>query len=121
MKYLGRIILILLFTVIFWGCYPEGQEYYSDYDIVYTNYDNHYEFSGHNNYTIPDKIVKITGSAIEGKPVEFVNSVYATPVLERIKSNMAALGYNYVADTITADLVLLPSAIEVTNISIYLD
>ena len=104
-----------------WGCYPDGPEYYSDFDLVYTNYDKNFNFSGHKNYFIPGKIVKITGNVSAGTAPEFVNSTYAVPILERIKSNMSALGYNLVTDSTQADFLLFASAIEVTNIGYYYD
>jgi hypothetical protein len=121
MKRKTGVILMVVIAGILWGCYPEGHDYYSDYDLVYTNYDKEYSFTGHGNYTIPEQIVKITGDVLDGEAPQFVNSVYATPMLARIKTNMAALGYTYVADTTSADLVLFPSALEVTNISYYWD
>jgi hypothetical protein len=121
MKKAVRTILIFILTGTLWGCFKGEPEYYSDYDIVYTNYDNQYNFQGHTSYTIPDRIVKITANVINGDAPQFVNSVYATPMLEKMKSNMDALGYIYTADTAAADLVLFPSSIEVTNISIYWD
>lgn len=104
-----------------WGCYPGGAEYYSDYDIVYTNYDKEATFTGHKNYYLPDKIIKITGNSIEGKPPAYVSPTYSGMMLESMKKNMNALGYTLVSDQATADFVLIPAAIEVTNISYYYD
>ena len=121
MKIKIRAILMLILAGMLYGCYPEGHDYYSDYDIVYTNYDKEYTFAGHGSYTIPDQIVKITGDVIDGEDPHFVSPVYATPMLERMKSNMQALGYTYVADTASADLILVPYATEVTNVGYYWD
>lgn len=117
-KNLG-LILVLGMTGILGGCYPDGPEYYEDYDIVYTNYDNSYTFAGHSSYAIPDRIIKITDGLIEGGDPEYVKPVYSDEMLNRIKTNMASLGYTLASDTSNADLILMPSAIEVTNISYY--
>jgi hypothetical protein len=114
-------LLVIVMTIVLWGCYPQGPDYYSDYDIVYTNYDNTFIFAGNVTYAMPDNIVKITDDLANGGAPTFVNSVYATPMLSRIKANMTALGYTLVTDSTTADFFLLPSAIEVTNISYYYD
>jgi len=70
---------------------------------------------------MPDSVVKITGSAIEGDPLEFVNQVYANNIISRIETNMAARGYERVSTFDNPDLVVFPSAMEVTNISYYYD
>jgi hypothetical protein len=53
--------------IFFGGCYPDGAEYYEDTDIVYTDYDDQFDFSSKGTYSIPDKIVKITGNLNEGE------------------------------------------------------
>jgi hypothetical protein len=114
-------IFVLGIAGILWGCYPEGPEYYQDYDVVYTNYDNQYTFTNHKNYAIPDRIVKITDALIGGGIPEFVNPAYSVGMIDRIKANMSSLGYSLVSDTTTADLILMPSAIEATNLTYYYD
>ena len=123
MKKMVRVLLLIVLTGTLWGCYPEGPDYYSDYDIVYTNFDKTYTFQGDvgKTYYISDKIPKITGNLLEGKPPEFVNSAYSTQMINRIKSNMSALSYTQVTDVNNADLILAVAAIEVTNISYYYD
>jgi hypothetical protein len=114
-------LLVIGMTIILWGCYPQGPDYYSDYDIVYTNYDNTFIFAGNGTYAMPDQIVKITDDLANGGTPTFVSNTYAIPMLNSIKVNMTALGYTLVTDTATADFFLMPSAIEVTNISYYYD
>jgi len=119
-----RVLKSLLFigmTSMLWGCYPDGPEYYGDYDIVYTNYEKDFNFSNHRNYAIPDRVVKIEGNIDQGAGPAFVSDVYAIQMLERMKSNMASLGYTLVSDTTDADFVLFPSALETTNVGYYYD
>ena len=104
-----------------WGCYPDGAEYYEETDIVYTNYDDKYEFVSKGTYSIPDKIVKITGELVEGEDPEFVKEPYNTQVLQKIQSNMTALGYTKVTDPATADLVLFPAVWTNTTVYYYYD
>ena len=116
------VLLVLFFlssTMI--GCYPDGPEYVDEYDIVYTNYDDGFSFGGKKTYAMPDSVVKITGSAIEGDPLEFVNQAYANNIIGRLETNMLARGYERVEMIDNPDLVLFPSAMEVTNISYYYD
>lgn len=120
-KTLLKSLLFISMTSMLWGCYPDGPEYYSDYDIVYTNYDKDFSFGGHKFYAMPDKIVKISGNIDQGSLPEFIGTTYSSIILERIKSNMTSLGYTLVSDTTQADFILFPSALETTNIGYYYD
>jgi hypothetical protein len=103
------------------GCYPDGAEYYEDTDVVYTNHNDKYDFNSKGTYSIPDKIVKITGELKDGEDPEFVKEPYNTQILQKIKSNMTALGYTKVTDPATADLVLFPAVWTNTTITYYYD
>lgn len=103
--------------LFFGGCYPEGAEYYEDTDIVYTNYDDTYDFVSKGSYSIPDKIVKVTGALQEGESPEFVKEPYNTQILQKIESKMTEMGYSKVTDPAKADLVLFPAVW--TNTTVY--
>ena len=103
------------------GCYPDGAEYYDETDIVYTNYDDKYDFKGKGTYSMPDKIVKITGELIDGEEPEFVKEPYNTQILQKIQSNMTNLGYTKTTDPANADLVLFPAVWTNTTITYYYD
>jgi hypothetical protein len=107
--------------IFFGGCYPEGAEYYDETDIVYTDYDDSYNFAGKGTYSMPDKIVKITGNLIEGEDPEFVKEPYNTQMLQKIESNMTALGYTKSADPANADMVLFPAVWTNTTVYYYYD
>ncbi len=114
--------LVLTFLVItLAGCYPDGPEYVDEYDIVYTNHDATFAFGGKGTYSMPDSVVKITGDAVAGDPLVFVSPGYANTILKRIEDNMKNHGYTRVSNQALAELVLFPSAVEVTNISYYYD
>jgi len=124
MKNMKRKFLTLAFLaglMIFGGCYPDGAEYYEETDIVYTNYEEEYDFKAAGTYSIPDKIVKITGILEEGESPEFVKEPYNTQILQKIQSNMTALGYTKVTDAATADLVLFPAVWTNTTVYYYYD
>jgi hypothetical protein len=99
------------------SCYPQGPEYYEDLDLVYTNYDDQYDFSSKGTFAIPDKIVKVTGNLIEGEDPEFVDDEYAGPMLDKMIQNMEALGWTATDDPANADVVLFPAVW--TNTTIY--
>jgi hypothetical protein len=121
MRKMLKIMLVVLITGTFSGCYPEGPDYYDDYDIVYTNYDNTYAFTGKIKYSIPDKIIKITGNMDAGKQPEYVAGTYSTQMLNTMKANMASYGYSLVDINSNPDFVLMPSALENTNVEYYYD
>lgn len=119
MKRIFYYSLTLLFLMS--GCYPDGAEYYDETDIVYTNYDDKFDFASKGTFSMPDKIVKITGNLKEGEDPEFVKEPYNTQILQKIQSNMTNLGYTKVADPANADLVLFPAVWSNTTIYYYYD
>ncbi len=112
-----KIIFYLGIILMLGSCYPQGPEYYEDLDAVYTNYDDGFKFSSKGTYSMPDKIVKITGNLIEGEDPEFVKEPYNSQMLQQIESNMSALGWQKVDEAVNADLVLFPAVW--TNTTIY--
>lgn len=112
-----KIFYFAVVALLMAGCYPEGPEYYEELDIVYTNYDDEFDFTANSTYSMPDKIVKITGDLADGELPQFVKEPYNTQMLQRIQSNMTTLGYSKTDDPANADLVLFPAVW--TNTTIY--
>jgi len=107
--------LIIITTLV--SCYPEGPEYYSDLDIVYSTYEDQFDFKSKGTYSMPDKIVKIEGDLAEGEEPEYVKEPYNTQMLTRISNNMTDLGWTKVEDPANADLTLFPAVW--TNTTVY--
>jgi hypothetical protein len=112
-----NLILLAGIILLMVSCYPDGPEYYEDLDLVFTNYDETFDFDGQSTYAIPDKIVKITGNLADGEEPEYVQEPYNSQLLSKIESNMAAMGYTKAADPESADLVLFPAVW--TNTTVY--
>lgn len=112
-----KIVFYLSIIVMLGACYPQGPEYYEDLDLVYTNYDDQYDFMSKGTYSMPDKIVKVTGNLLEDEEPEFVKEPYNTEMLEKMEANMTALGWTKTADPADADVVLFPAVW--TNTTIY--
>jgi len=112
-----KFVFYLSIIVLLGSCYPEGAEYYDELDIVYTDYDEEFDFTSLQNYSIPDKIVKVTGELIDGGDPEFVKEPQNSQMLAKIESNMSALGWTKTEDPAEADLVLFPAVW--TNTTIY--
>lgn len=117
-----RIFLLgILLTTVALSCVPDGADYVDELDIVYTNHDADFAYTSQNTYTIPDKVIKITGEAIEGEEPEFVDAVYSASILSTIRSNMNALGYTEVDKSANPDLIILASAIQTDQLFYYYD
>jgi hypothetical protein len=112
-----KFVFYLSIIILMVSCYPNGAEYYEDLDIVYTNYDDQFDFVSKGTYAIPDKIVKIEGDVAEEDGPEFVKEPQNTQMLSQIKTNMAALGWGITDDPANADLVLFPAVW--TNTTVY--
>jgi len=112
-----KIVFYLSIIVLLGSCYPDGAEYYSDLDIVYTDYDDQFDFVSKGVYSIPDKIVKIEGDLADGEDPEYVKEPYNTQMLQKMENNMTALGWTKTEDPANADLVLFPAVW--TNTTIY--
>lgn len=111
------LTLVFLFSLgLLSGCYPGGAEYDSDLDVVLSGYDDKFDFQSKGTYSIPDKIVKVTGE--EGEP-EYINDIYATPMLQQIEKNMTAYGWTKVESTASPDIQILPAAWSTTTVYSY--
>jgi hypothetical protein len=112
----NKLIAVMLTMSQFalWGCYLEGPEYTEELDLVYTNYDNGYDFKAKGTYALPNEIVKITGEP--GEPPEYVSAIYSVPILAQIDANMAALGWTKVDVNAGPDVQILPAAWTTTTL-----
>jgi len=111
---------MLTLFVLFAACYPQGPEYIEDLDLVVTHHDASFDFKTLGTYALPDEVVKLTGNVTEGDEVEFVDPVYANPILASIRENMNALGWTEV-DKGDADVLILPMATSSTYAFWYYD
>ena len=119
-KLTTRLILLGI-CIMFSGCYPYSTAYVEELDLVLTDYDAAYTFKGHHNYAMPDYIVKVTGNRVSGDTPIHVMEPYSSLILNRIESNMTALGYTRVTNLTDADVILFPSALETTYQQYYYD
>ena len=117
-----RIALYLsVLSLILTSCYPDPVIYTSDLDLVYTNYDEEFNFSSFNTYAMPDSIVAIAKEIESVEDLEFIEEPYNSQILKSIADNMSALGWTRVDDAEQADLVLLPAAWKNTTVVYWYD
>jgi len=113
--YLIGIIFLMV------SCYPGEIDSYEELDLVYTNYDDTFDFASKGTYTMPDKIVKVTGDLAEGQNPDFVQEPYNTEILALIRTQMTDLGWTYEPDPEFADMVLFPAVWSNTTVVYWYD
>ncbi|QZE12863.1 DUF4136 domain-containing protein [Halosquirtibacter laminarini] len=111
--------IVLFGLLLFASCDDRGPETISDYDVVYTNYDNKEDFSKVKTYHMPDSVVFILSKDDYG----VVNHNYDQTLLESVKSNLDALGWTEVPyedlGTVEPDVFVTVSAITATWVQQY--
>jgi hypothetical protein len=121
MKRKISIILTVMTAFLLGGCYPGGPDYIEEMDVVLTKHNDTYDFNAKGTYAMPDKIVKVTGSLVEGGSPEFIPDVTATKILAKIESNMAAYGWQKVDISANPDMLLAPASWETTTVVYWYD
>jgi len=114
-RILGKMMLTALAGVFLLGCYPAGPEYVDDLDVVYTTYEEEYDFKSQATYAIPDKIVTDVKIKNGDTTYVYMKDVYAEPILQAIESNMTALGWNKVDIASNPDILVTPAGITTTT------
>ena len=107
------------------GCYPKGAQYYSDFDLVYTNHSDSIDFTQRKTYARPDSIIKITGDVFNGdagrgEPT-FLPSAYSKIIIDQVDKNMSAYGWTKVNKNANPDAVLLMSVSNTSYMYWYYD
>jgi len=105
------------------ACSPEGATFVEEQDVVYTNYNKDFNFSSKSTYALPDEVISISNGGLAGDTdqPDFLPPQLANPILATLRSNMNALGYREVAESANPDLVLLPAALQTTEVYYYYD
>ena len=110
-KYFVYLFFISV-PALFFSCYPGGIEYYSDTDIVATQYDKEFDFASNQGYFLYDSIYHI----VEEGEEDDVDRSYDDEILERIATHMATAGYTRIESDVIEDSILVDSANVVLNV-----
>jgi hypothetical protein len=124
LKNINALIAIVGIAMLSISCFPEGAEYIDELDIVYTNYDDSYNFKNKSTFAVPDKVIKIDQENVPGGPgfePEYVSPAYSAAILASIRSNMRGLGYTEVTSTADPDLIILPAVFQTDQLYFYYD
>jgi len=115
-KIINNAILLVVMAVLVMSCYPAGPEYVEDLDVVYSSYDDQYNFTSKNTYAMPDKIVVDVEIDKNGDTTYvYMKDIYATQILQQIESNMTANGWQKVEIDANPDVLISPAAMKSTT------
>lgn len=115
-RFFKFLILPAISGLLLAGCYPSGPDFTEDLDVVYTNFDDQFDFVSRNTYSMPDEIVTDVQITNSGDTIyEYMKPVYADQILARIDANMASLGWTKVDISADPDVLLMPAGISSTT------
>ncbi len=109
-----RYFIYLFFAsvpALFFSCYPGGVQYYSETDIVATEYDDQFDFSSKKKYFMSDFVYH----PVEEGQEDDVNRSYDDAILERIATHMTSAGYTRIEGD-NADSVLIGQSDVLLNV-----
>ncbi|WP_018475159.1 DUF4136 domain-containing protein [Echinicola pacifica] len=111
----SRSIILLAIGLCF-ACLPSGPDYVKDTDIVYTTYDEDYDFDSKTTYSMPDKIVTDVQISREGDTTYvYMDDKYASPILAQVDKNMTDYGWTKVTLDQNPDMLMMPAGMSSTN------
>jgi hypothetical protein len=110
-----KILITAASLLLLGGCYPGGAEYVEDADIVYTTYDEEYDFQSVSTYAMPDQIVVDVDIDDGDTTFVYMKPVFADPILQKIADNMEAYGWTRVDVDDDPDVLLTPAGVESTT------
>ncbi|GGF47115.1 DUF4136 domain-containing protein [Echinicola rosea] len=102
-----------------WSCLPSGPDYVEDMDIVYTTYQEDYDFMAQGTYAMPDQIVSDVKVNEGDTTYVYLDDEYATPILSEIAQNMESYGWERVDMEDAPDMLMMPAATSTTNYYYY--
>jgi hypothetical protein len=87
------------------GCYPDGPEYTSDYNLVGSAYDPEFSFDGATTFVLPDTIVFIKD---ENDNKTYLTDDQEQQIVDNVRNNLAAMGW---IDSTNAAVDTMPDVI----------
>jgi Domain of unknown function (DUF4136) len=116
-RVLSKMMLAAAAGVFMLSCYPAGPEYVEDLDVVFSSFDEEYNFQSKATYAMPDKIVTDVEIDKNGDTTYvYMKDVYAKQILDAIASNMSKLGWERKDIAAGPDVLLTPSVMSTTTV-----
>ena len=117
MNALKVVLLTVCVAAVFWGCEPQPDDLkLFDEFVVSTNFDENADFSSYLTYYMPVDTIGLVSNLISDDTI-IVGSGYAGPVVNQVKSNLNARGYQAVG--IDEDPDLAVNAYILKNLNIF--
>ncbi len=110
-----KILITVASMLLLGGCYPGGAEYVEDADVVYTTFNEEYDFQSKSTYAMPDRIVIDVDIDDGDTSFVYMREIFADDILASIEDNMESLGWDRVGIDENPDVLLTPAAIESTT------
>jgi hypothetical protein len=107
MKKVQLYAMVFLMALIA-GCYPGGAEFVEEADAVYTNYDPSFNFNQTYTYSLPPGVIDIEDSENVDNP-EYINAAYSNAIINDIRENLNALGWEEVDEEENPEVIVLAS------------
>jgi hypothetical protein len=111
-----RLPLLAAFvSALLYGCLPPLPDNVEDYDLIYTTWDEDYNFGAVQTYHLPNYVAHLIP---EGQNP---NTTFDDEILETLEDNLNALGWTRAvgADTTTADIVVTSAVFGQDNTTCY--
>ncbi|MDH4089345.1 MAG: DUF4136 domain-containing protein [Cyclobacteriaceae bacterium] len=112
---LYRILGAIGVALLVMGCYPSGPEYIDDLDVVYTKFDEQFDFQSKGTFALPDAIVVDVKIKNGDTTWVYMKDVYALPILASIEDHLQAQGWERVGIDQNPDMVVTPAGISSTT------
>jgi hypothetical protein len=117
-RYASLILLFVSSAIFLTSCEEYMSSDVDDLDLVITNYQPSFNYSTIRTYTLPDKLLVVENNDFNGN-VEYYEPTYGKVVIDRIKANFDAFGWQQVTVYDTPDVVLLASVSQSTEVHYY--
>ncbi len=115
------ISVLFMIGVIFTGCLSIDDSYIEDYDSVYTDYYDQFDFSTSYTYSLPDEVVKKDENTNENDPKEPIDKDYSDAILNAIRKNLTNKGWTEVDQNANPQVPMNVTAFDKTYLYIYYD
>lgn len=115
------LVFPLLIGMLITGCYPEGPEYTSDYDLVGASYDPDFDFNSASTFVLPDSIIFIKD---QNDNKTYLTDEQEQQIIDHVRNNLTAMGWidsTYAAVDTTPDVILTITGIATKYSGAYWD
>jgi hypothetical protein len=115
------LILGIVSGLLIVACYPDGQEYTSDYNLVGAAYDPEFNFDAATTFVLPDSIVLIKD---ENDNKKYLTADQQQQIVNNVRNNLLAMGWidsTYAAVDTVPDVILTITGIATKTSGAYWD